>query len=59
MPKELERRLKRDATRLAKSGKLRGGKGAKDAYTYGTLRKIEKRHQAKGGKPGKYLKNVY
>lgn len=51
MPLALERKLKKAARKFA-------GKKRRNAYVYGTLREIEKRHQAKGGKPGKYLKNV-
>jgi len=59
MPKALENSLMRQARRLAKSGKLRqAGKAGKNAYVWGTMRKIEKQHQAKGGSPGKYLHNV-
>lgn len=55
MPKAVHRQLKRRARKLAKAGKLRDGE---EEYIYGTLRKIEKRHRAKGGKKGKYLTKV-
>jgi hypothetical protein len=63
MPVAKENELKRVAAKYAKSGRLKKKKGestkeAKNAYVYGTLRKIEKRHRAKGGKPGKYLHKV-
>lgn len=63
MPAELENDLRQSAAKLARGGKLRRKKGmtlkeAEDAYTYGTMRKIEKQHRAKGGAPGKYMKRV-
>ena len=63
MPEMMERALKRAAGRLARKHRLHRKKGetmkgAKNAYTYGTLRKIEMQHRAKGGAPGKYLKKV-
>ena len=63
MPAALEKKLGSVAAKYARQGKLKKRKGettkeAKAAYKYGTLRKIELRHRAKGGKPGKYLKKV-
>lgn len=63
MPTNLEADLKAQAAKLARSGKLKK-KGqmslqeAEDSYTYGTMRKLEKQHRAKGGAPGKYLKKL-
>jgi len=61
-PVEMERDLRGQARKLARSGKLRskkmGLKDAEDAYVWGTMRKLEKQHRAKGGAPGKYMKKV-
>lgn len=62
MPVAMERELERQANKLAKSGKLKGKKKgmtlkeAENAYKYGTMQKVEKKHRAKGGAPGKYYK---
>jgi hypothetical protein len=63
MPIALEHDLERQASRLASSGKLKkkkkmGLKDAEQAYVWGTMRKIELQHRAKGGAPGKYMKHV-
>jgi hypothetical protein len=63
VPAKLEHDLKKEARKLGKKGKLRKKKGmslrdAEDSYSWGTMRKIEKRHRAKGGAPGKYMHNV-
>lgn len=53
MPKEIEEKLKKSATKMARSGKLRTmGKyksieEAKNAYVYGTLNKLKEKYGVK------------
>ncbi len=49
MPKKLHRKLKRQASKLAREGKLRD----RDAYVHGTMAKIKKRRRRKSRKPRK------
>lgn len=64
MPVEKERELRAEARHLASSGKLnkrkryKTMKEAENAYVWGTMRTIEERHRAKGGRPGKYMHNI-
>ena len=54
MPKALENKLRRQATKAIGNGS-KSAKKRKRAYVYGTMRKIEEQHEAKGGRPGKYM----
>jgi hypothetical protein len=64
MPIALERELRAEADKVASSGRMRKRKrgqslkDAENAYVWGTMRKIERYHRAKGGAPGKYMKTI-
>jgi hypothetical protein len=64
MPEQVEDSIREEAEKLYAAGKLnpkgkkKSRKDAVNAYVFGTMRDLERKHEAKGGTPGKYMKET-